>query len=136
MSFWDSKITGTVANDFAFMVKTMVDDGMGSTFKKWTQGATFTANVSKVNTKDQVVAEARDGIAVYKVTTHKSLILDYHDVIRRLSDGKTFRITSDGDDMATPDVSTLDMRIVLAEEWEIPAGDEIAPTPDGGGEGA
>lgn len=133
MSFWDSTITSTIAEDFAFMIKTIVDDGLGSITKAWVQSTVFTANVSKVTTNEQETAEARDGVAVYRVTTPKSLVLDYHDVIKRLSDGKLFRITSDGTDMATPDVSTLDMRIVTAEEWEIPAGDAIAPTPNGGG---
>lgn len=133
MSFWDSTITSTIAEDFAFMIKTIVDDGLGATTKAWVQSTVFTANVSKVTTNEQETAEARDGVAVYRVTTPKSLVLDYHDVIKRLPDGKLFRITSDGTDMATPDVSTLDMRIVTAEEWEIPAGDTIAPTPNGGG---
>lgn len=126
MSFWESAITGTIFNDCAFMVKSLVPDGMGGQTKEWTQGTIFTANISKVGTSEQVVAEARDGKAVYKITTPKSLVLDYHDVIKRLSDGKIFRVTSDGDDMATPDSSTLDMRIVTAEEWEIPTGDAYA----------
>lgn len=121
MSFWDSAITGTIFNDCAFMVKSLVPDGIGGQVKTWTQGAVFTANISKVSTSEQVVAEARDGKAIYKVTTPKNIVLDYHDVLKRLSDGKTFRVTSDGDDMATPDSSTLDMRIVTAEEWDLPS---------------
>jgi hypothetical protein len=125
MSFWDSTITSTIANDCAFMEKRLVPDGLGSQKKTWTQGATFTASINKVTTNEQETAEARDGVAVYRVTTAKSLILDYNDVIKRLSDGRYFRITSDGSDMATPDSSTLDMRIVSAEDWHIPAGDEV-----------
>ena len=120
MSFWDSAITGTVLNDFVFMVKSLVPDGVGGQRKTWTEGATFTANISKVTTNQMEVAESQGAKAVYKVTTPKTLVLDFHDVIKRKSDGKTFRITSDGDDMATPDTSTLDMRIVNAEEWVIP----------------
>lgn len=126
MSFWDSAITGTVFNDCTYMVKQIVPDGLGGQTKVWTQGATITANISKYNTSEQTVAEARDGKAVYKITTPKSVVLDYHDVLKRLSDGKIFRVTSDGNDMATPDSSTLDMRIVTAEEWEIPVGDVSA----------
>jgi hypothetical protein len=120
MSFWDSAITGTVLDDFAFMVKTLVPDGVGGQKRTWVQGLTFTANVSKVTTNPMEVAEAQGTKAVYKVTTPKTLILDFHDVIKRISDGKTFRITSDGTDMSTPDSSTLNMRIVNAEEWAIP----------------
>jgi hypothetical protein len=120
MSFWDSAITGTVLDDFAFMVKTLVPDGVVGQKRTWVQGLTFTANVSKVTTNPMEVAEAQGTKAVYKVTTPKTLILDFHDVIKRISDGKTFRITSDGTDMSTPDSSTLNMRIVNAEEWAIP----------------
>lgn len=120
MSFWDSTITGTILNDFVFMVKSLGPDGVGGQKKVWTEGATFTANVSKVTTSPMEVAEAQGAKATYRVTTPKTLVLDFHDVIKRKKDGKTFRITSDGDDMATPDSSTLDMRIVNAEEWEIP----------------
>jgi hypothetical protein len=49
------------------------------------------------------------------------MVLQYHDVFRRLSDGKIFRVTSDGDDKFTPDTATLNMRQVTAEEWEPPA---------------
>lgn len=123
MSFWDSAITGTIFEDCAFMVKQSVpDDYGGQQNKVWTQGATITANISKVTSNEQIIAEARDSVAIYKITTSKSVVLDYHDVIKRLSDGKLFRVTSDGDDMATPDVSTLDMRIVTAEEFTLAGG--------------
>ena len=46
-------------------------------------------------------------------------VLYYHDVIKRLSDGKIFRITSDGDDKATPKSASLNMRSVSAEEWSL-----------------
>lgn len=120
MSFWDSAITGTVLNNFVFMVKSITSDGVGGQKKVWTEGETFTANISKVITSPMMVAEAQGAKATYRVTTPKTLVLDFHDVIKRKSDGKTFRITSDGDDMSTPDSSTLDMRIVTAEEWTIP----------------
>lgn len=125
MSFWDSPITGTIINDFAFMEKRLVPDEVGSQKRIWAQGSIFTANVSKVSTQDQETAEARDSVALYKVTTKPDLILSHPDVIKRLSDGRYFLIKSDGTDMVTPDSSTLDMRIVMATDWHIPAGDEV-----------
>lgn len=44
----------------------------------------------------------------------------YHDVIKRLKDGKILRITSDGDDSATPASASLNMRTCTAEEWTPP----------------
>ena len=38
-------------------------------------------------------------------------------MVRRASDGKIFRVTSDGDDKRTPRSAALNMRNVSAEEW-------------------
>ncbi len=45
--------------------------------------------------------------------------LEYHEVFKRLRDGKFFRVTSDGDDKHTPASASLNMRQVTAEEWEL-----------------
>ena len=66
------------------------------------------------------IAEKQGVTSVYTITTDKSVVLEYHDVLRRLYDGKIFRITSDGDDKYTPDSATLNMRQVTAEEWSLP----------------
>ena len=50
------------------------------------------------------------------------MVLNYHDVFRRVRDGKIFRVTTDGDDKATPASAALDMRVVNAEEWEVTNG--------------
>ena len=57
---------------------------------------------------------------MYTVTTPKSVVLQYHDVIKRDRDGKVLRITSDGDDKYTPASAGLNMRQVSAEEFVIP----------------
>ena len=45
--------------------------------------------------------------------------------MRRESDGKLFRITSDGTDKKTPGATALDMRVVTAEELDaLPASEE------------
>jgi hypothetical protein len=54
------------------------------------------------------------------VTTPKAMNLQYHDVFRRVEDGKIFRVTSDGDDNATPSRSTFQVRQVTAEEYVLP----------------
>ena len=50
------------------------------------------------------------------------MTLEYHDVFRRIRDGKIFRVTSDGDDKHTPASANLNMRQVTAEEWSIANG--------------
>ena len=65
-------------------------------------------------------AEKQGVTSMYTVTTSKSVVLQYHDVIKRDRDGKVLRITSDGDDKYTPASAGLNMRQVSAEEFVIP----------------
>ena len=66
-------------------------------------------------------AEKQGVTALYTVTTRKAMNLQYHDIFRRSSDNKVFRVTSDGDDKKTPASASLDIRQVSAEEYTLPA---------------
>ena len=59
-------------------------------------------------------AEKSEKTATYTITTPRNIELKFNDLIRRKSDGKFFRITSDG--VCPPEFSGLDMRQVTAEE--------------------
>ena len=97
-------------------------DGYGGFINTWTGGAEFSAAIVFDTSIEARRAEAEGVTSVYTVTVPKSINLGYHDVFRRISDGKIFRVTSDGDDRFTPTTSTLDMRQVTAEEWSLPNG--------------
>ena len=101
--------------------KTTVPDGYGGTIPSWVEGAKFMAAFSFNQSLEAKVASAQGVTSVYKIITSKSVNLQYHDVLKRLSDEKIFRVTSDGDDKKTPRSAGLDMRVVDAEEWRIPA---------------
>lgn len=64
-------------------------------------------------------AEKEGVTSLYTVTTPRNIILEYRMVFMRLRDKKVFRVTSDGDDKATPKSTNLDMRQVTAEEWSL-----------------
>lgn len=100
--------------------KTTVDDGMGGYTKQWVNGATFDAAISIDDSVQAQTAMAAGVKGVYTVTTKRAINLQFHDVFRRLSDGKIFRCTTDGDDKKTPTTAGLDMRSVRAEEWVLP----------------
>lgn len=100
--------------------KTTVDDGLGDYTKKWVNGATFDAAISLDDSVQAQTAMAAGVKGVYTVTTKRNINLQFHDVFRRLSDGKIFRVTTDGDDKKTPSTAGLDMRSVRAEEWVLP----------------
>lgn len=99
--------------------KTTVDDGYGGFTSAWKDGATFKAAIVFDNSLQARTAEKQGVTNLYTVTTPRNITLEYHDVFRRESDKKIFRVTSDGDDKLTPPSATLDMRQVSAEEWSL-----------------
>jgi len=105
---------------FIIIDKRMVEDGYGGLVPRYEEGARIKCAVQFNNSIDAKVADAQGVSSVYTLTTKKNINLQYHDVLRRVRDGKIFRITSDGDDLYTPASATLDMRNVSAEEWELP----------------
>lgn len=102
------------------MDKVSVPDGDGGFNKSWAEGAPFSAAITLDTSLQARVAEQQGVTALYTVTTKKNINLQYHDVFKRLSDGKIFRVTSDGDDKATPEGVGLNLRQVSAEEWSLP----------------
>lgn len=100
--------------------KTTQADGYGGYITNWTDGAEFEAAIVLDSSMQARIGEKQGVTALYTVTTSRALNLQYHDVFRRVEDGKIFRVTSDGDDKKTPQSAGLDMRQVSAEEWELP----------------
>ena len=104
---------------FNIIDKVKVSDGYGGTIDSWSEGVEIKAAAVVDSSAEMKVAMAEGVKASYTITTNKNVNLQYHDVIKRQRDGKIFRITSDGDDNYTPVTSTLNMRQVTAEEWEL-----------------
>lgn len=107
---------------FTFLDKTTQPDGYGGTIIVWVDGAAIQAACVLNSSAEAMLAMAMGATSNYTVTTRKNVNLQYHDVLRRDRDGKIFRITSDGDDLATPNSANLNMRNVTAEEWSLPNG--------------
>ena len=101
------------------MDKTTVADWYGGYTTTYKDGAPFKAAVVLDNSTEARLAMQEGVTAVYTVTTTKALNLQYHDVFRRETDKKYFRVKSDGDDKKTPESATLNMRQVSAEEWSL-----------------
>ena len=102
--------------------KKTTSDGYGGVITTWEDGADFNAAIVYDTSMQARVAEKQGVTAMYTVTTPKNTNLQYHDVFRRFSDGKIFRVTSDGDDNKTPASAGLNMRQVTAEEWDLSNG--------------
>lgn len=105
--------------DFTVINKSIVDDGYGGTTTVWSDGATIKGAIVFDSSAQMKVAQAMGVTSAYTLTVKKSLELDYHTVIRRESDGKYFRLTSNSDDKKTPESAGLNMRQYSAEEWKL-----------------
>ncbi len=99
--------------------KQTTNDDYGGFINTWVDGATFNAAIVFDTSIEARVAEVQGVHSLYTVTTPRNVTLQYHDVFRRVRDGKLFRVTSDGDDKYTPASTSLDMRQVTAEELSV-----------------
>ena len=112
MSLIDEAMTTVV-----LMEKIRQPDGEGGFITNWTDGVSFEAAITFDTSMESRIAERQGVTSRYTITTNKNAKLEYHDIIRRLNDGKIFRITSDGDDVQTPDRATFQFLQVTAEEY-------------------
>lgn len=96
-----------------------VADGQGGFSKTWVEGAKFQAAFTKASSIEAKIAEKQGVTELYTITVRKGTALEYHDIIRRDSDGTTYRVTSNIKDSESPKVSTLNMGTVSAERWEL-----------------
>lgn len=104
---------------FVIMNKISMPDGYGGRIVVWTEGAEIQGALAFNSSMETQIAMAQGVTSVYTLVTSKAIRLDYHEVVKRKSDGKILRITSDGDDLETPASASLDMRNVTCEEWKL-----------------
>lgn len=108
-----------VMTDCVFMVPKRTPDGSGGSDTAWTEGETLRAAIIRDTSTEARIAESAGTVEAYTVTVSRSVHLKYHDVIKRLSDGKTFRITSDNAESKTPVCTALDIAQSSAEAWRL-----------------
>ena len=102
-----------------FMVPERTPDGSGGYDTTWTEGEPLRAAIIRDTSTEARIAEAAGTVEMYTVTVSRSVHLKYHAVIKRLSDGKTFRITSDNAEVKTPVCTALDIAQSSAEAWRL-----------------
>ena len=102
-----------------FMVPERTPDGSGGYKTKWAEGNKLMAAIIRANSTEARKAEAAGTVEQYTVTVSRSVHLAYHAVIKRLSDGKVFRITSDNTEQKTPICTALDIAQSTAEAWRL-----------------
>lgn len=101
------------------MNKSKVSDGEGGFTTEWTEGAEILAAITHDSSINAMRAEKEGVTSTYTITTYRENELDFHDVIKRLKDGRIFRVTSEVGDKVAPAISSLNMAQVTAEKWEL-----------------
>lgn len=114
MSLLESAMTECVLYD-----RRRVPDGEGGYNSSFAESVKFMAAIVFDSSVEARIAEKSGVTSVYTVTLDKSVPIRYHDVFKRLSDGKIFRVTSDGGDKKTPISASFQVQQVTAEEWSI-----------------
>lgn len=106
---------------FTIINKSVVSDGYGGTKTVWSDGATIDGAIVLDTSAEIRVALSQGAVSAYTLTVRKDVELDFHTVIRRNSDNKIFRLTSNTDDKKTPASAGLNMRQYTAEEFVLPS---------------
>ena len=101
------------------MIPTRTPDGAGGYKTKWAEGERIKAAIVQDTSTEARIADAAGTVKLYTVTVSRSVHLEYHAVIKRLSDGKVFRITSDNAEKKTPLCTALDIAQSTAEAWRL-----------------
>lgn len=95
-------------------------DGQGGSVTEWETVRRFGAAFVKTQTRPANTAEKDGSAETYTVTVPARVGLKFHDVLRRVSDGCIFRVTSDSTDSVPPKCATFSFEQVSAERWELP----------------
>ena len=103
--------------DVVMLEKTRLPDGEGGFTTEWADSVQFKAAINFDSSMEARTAEKAGVTSLYTVTVPINAKLEYHDVFKRLRDGKVFRVTSDGDDKITPPSASFQFAQVTAEEW-------------------
>lgn len=102
-----------------FMVPERTPDGSGGYKTTWSEGEHIRAAITLDTSTVARIADASGTVDAYTITVSRSVHLPFHAVLKRLSDGKTFRITSDNADKKTPLCTALDIAQSTAEAWRL-----------------
>lgn len=105
--------------DFAIIKQVTSSDGYGGEITEFETISTFKGALVFNTSSEILVARSQNVVSAYTLTTNKDVILEYHTLIKKLSNNKILRVTSDGDDKYTPNSALLNMRQVTCEEYSI-----------------
>ena len=94
-------------------------DGYGGVNVSYVEGAQFMAGIVTKQSTTAQIAYQQGVKTLYTVVFEPKITLFNGDVIKRLSDGKVLRVTSNSRDMTTPEKAQLKMSQCTAEAIDL-----------------
>lgn len=104
--------------DMQFMDKRTVEDGYGGVTDGFIPGAKFRAGITTKQSTEAQIAYQQGLKTIYTIVFEPNVQLHFGDRVKRISDGRVFRVTSNAQDMTTPARANLRMSQVSAEVIE------------------
>ena len=101
--------------DFIIQSVQYITTGFGTFEPTYTDGAPFRAGISTNSTSEAQIAERSGMRTIYTIVHLPAIALHKDDRVRRVKDGRMYRITSDSADMSTPPGASVQYSQVTAE---------------------
>ena len=118
MAIFNSPLLNDQKTACVILNKSIGLDDVGGYGVKWYVGAPFDAIITENTSLEAAVAAIKTEITSYGVKVAAELPIEYHSVFKRVSDGKTFRITT-AEALHAPSISSLGMKQLQAEEYVV-----------------
>lgn len=93
-------------------------DGFGGVAYSYKDGAPFEAGITTSSSVEAQVAVQSGMKTVYTIVHPIALILAQNDIVKRMKDGRVYRITSNSADMTTPATAQVQYAQAKAEVVE------------------
>lgn len=106
--------------EFIFVEKRKQSDGMGGFINEYIETVPFKAGISTNQSMAARIAEQQGVKSIYTIITNKDCMLEYGDIVKRKRGNFYYKITSNGEDMKSPNFLKMDIIQVTAENFTIP----------------
>ena len=95
--------------------KRTASDGFGGVVETWTDGAEIRLGITRVSSTEARIAYQSGTREMFTLVMLPTLTLGQNDRVKRIKDGKVFRVTSDSRNMTTPEAAQMQFRQCDAE---------------------
>lgn len=104
---------------FCLLDRVSTADPFGGVVYTYVEGAHFAAGMVTNATTEMQIAEQSGAKSVYTLVVDRHTVLERGQLVRRLTDGSTYRITAPTRDMQTPEQSALKFAQTTMERVEV-----------------